>query len=180
MTRAARPAVLSRPVPPRPDPVRPPVPWTRGEARAGLGVLGPSSRTGLGLLRCSVTLHTTIMIGVCAGQMVRDSGPDQRDYMGRAPHCRFLAGLYYGSGCSQLRVGPSGLGRTNSLRHQDYCPADPRGIFLPAHFWDGSPGKVIRHSTRRARRALPHLGGGSVSRRTRSGWRRRTKRRNGT
>ncbi len=36
--------------------------------------------------------------------------------------------------------------------------ADPRGIFLPAHDWDGSPGKVIRHPTRRATRPLGGAG----------------------
>ncbi len=32
--------------------------------------------------------------------------------------------------------------------------ADPPGIFLPAHHWDRSPGKVIRHLTRRATRSF--------------------------
>ncbi len=48
------------------------------------------------------------------------------------------------------RTRPSGPGLTNLLCHRDYGPADPRGIFLPAHDWDGSPGKVMRHSIRRA------------------------------
>jgi hypothetical protein len=41
-------------------------------------------------------------------------------------------------------VGP---GRLSCYAIGTTASADPRGIFLPAQHWDGSPGKVIRHST---------------------------------
>ena len=63
-------------------------------------------------------------------------------------------------------VGP---GRLTCYAIGTAASADPRGIFLPAHHWDGSPGKVIRHSTRRAPRPFRGAGlsSGSVRWRTR-------------
>jgi hypothetical protein len=69
-------------------------------------------------------------------------------------------------------VGP---GRLTCYAIGTTASADPRGIFLPAQHWDGSPGKVIRHSTRRATRPLggEGLSSGSVRWRTPS-WKRTT------
>jgi hypothetical protein len=55
-------------------------------------------------------------------------------------------------------VGPE---RLNCYAIGTTASADPRGIFPPAHDWDGSPFKVIRHSTRRA--TLPFGGAGLSS-----------------
>jgi hypothetical protein len=106
------------------------------------------------------------------GQTVRYSGygPDRlgtsKDHTGRAPQHRILEGLYQGTHRSQLRAGPSRTWTTNLnlLRHRNYGIGRPsRGNFLPAHHWDGSPGKVIRHSTRRATRASGFGGAGPSS-----------------
>ena len=59
-------------------------------------------------------------------------------------------------------VGP---GRLTCYAIGTTASADPRGIFLPAQHWDGSPGKVIRHSTRQAARSF----GGAGSRTTAGG-----------
>ncbi len=52
-----------------------------------------------------------------------------------------------GASCGPDLVGP---GRLTCYSIGTTASADPRGIILPAHDWDGSPVKVIRHSTRRA------------------------------
>jgi hypothetical protein len=63
-------------------------------------------------------------------------------------------------------VGP---GRLTCYAIGTTASAEPRGILLPAHHWDGSPGKIIRHSTRRATRPFGGAGprSGSVRWRTR-------------
>jgi hypothetical protein len=65
-----------------------------------------------------------------------------------------------GASCGPDLVGP---GRLTCYAIGTTASADPRGIFLSAHHWpgDGSPGKVIRHSTRRA--TLPIEGAGPSS-----------------
>jgi hypothetical protein len=81
--------------------------------------------------------------------------------MGRAPQHRILKGLYqcthWGGGASS---GPDlvGPGRLTCYAIGTTALADPRGIFLPAQHWDGSPGKVIRNSNRRATRPLEGAG----------------------
>ncbi len=95
-----------------------------------------------------------------------------RDFIG--PHGPRSAasdprGTYQGTHWSQLRAGPSRTWTTNLLRHRDYGIGRPSGNFRPAHHWDRSPGKVIRHSTRRATRPFRGAGlsSGSVRWRTR-------------
>jgi hypothetical protein len=63
-------------------------------------------------------------------------------------------------------VGP---GRLTCYAIGTTASADPRGIFLPAQHWDGSQGKVICHSIRRATRPFRGAGlsSGSVRWRTR-------------
>jgi hypothetical protein len=61
-----------------------------------------------------------------------------------------------GSSCGPDLVGP---GRLTCYAIGTTASADPRGISLPVyHHWDGSPGKVIRHSTRRAMRPFGGAG----------------------
>jgi hypothetical protein len=99
----------------------------------------------------NATPHTTV--GVCAGQLVRCDGPDgpgtRWGHTGRAPQHRILEGLSQGTPLGQLRAGPRRTWTTNSQRHRDQGPADPRavvpmagGIFQPARLlcWDGFPG----------------------------------------
>jgi hypothetical protein len=78
--------------------------------------------------------------------------------MGRAPQHRILEGLYQGTHWSQLLAGPRRTWTTDLLRHRDYSIGRPSGDFPPAHHWDGSPGKVIRHSTSRATRPFGGAG----------------------
>ncbi len=57
-----------------------------------------------------------------------------------------------GTSCWQDLVGRLGPGRLAFYAFGTSTSADPPGIFLPAHQGDGSPGKVICHSTRLATR----------------------------
>ncbi len=71
-----------------------------------------------------------------------------------------------GAGRGQDLVGP---GRRTCYAIGTTASADPLGIFLPARDWDGSPGRAMRHSTRRATRPFGGAGlsSGSVRWRTR-------------
>jgi hypothetical protein len=68
--------------------------------------------------------------------------------------------------------------RDSLLRHRDFSP---RGEFPPTPIMGRIPEAVIRYSTRRAGRSFGGAGlsSGSVRRKTRSGWSRRTRRSGG-
>ncbi len=156
--------------------------WRPGqESRRGVGkqTRGRKADAGQALQASIDALLRRIRLlgGVRASRYATTGGPDRRgtswDHTGRAPQHRILEGLYRAPHGSQPRTGRGpdlvGSGRLTCYAIGTPASADPRGIFLPARHWDGSPGKVIRHSTRRAARPFGGAGlsSGSVRWRTR-------------